>query len=78
MVAALKRAGRRDLVFVGYDRMEPTVNGLINGTLTLLIAHPLQRLAAECLAALRDCAENPGRRPGDRLVVFEVLTAENL
>jgi LacI family transcriptional regulator len=65
-------------VVVGYDRMEPTVNGLIDGTLTLVISHPLQRLAAECLGALRDCAEDPSRRPADRLVAFEILTAENL
>lgn len=78
VLTALKEAGRRDLVVVGYDRMEPTVNGLIDGTLTLVIAHPLQRLAAACLGALRDCAEEPGRRPADRLIPFEVLTAENL
>jgi LacI family transcriptional regulator len=78
VLTALKEAGRRDLVVVGYDRMEPTVNGLIDGMLTLVIAHPLPRLAAACLAALRDCAEDPGRRPGDRLVPFDILTAENL
>jgi LacI family transcriptional regulator len=78
VMVALKEAGRRDLVVVGYDRMPPTVNGLLDGPLTLVIAHPIERLAAECLAALRDCAQDPTRRPADRLIPFEIVTAENL
>ncbi|MBP1804173.1 LacI family DNA-binding transcriptional regulator [Rubellimicrobium aerolatum] len=78
VLVALQEASRRDIVVVGYDRIEPTVNGLIDGALTLVIAHPLQRLASECLGALSECMEDPSRRPPDRLIPFDIITAENL
>jgi LacI family transcriptional regulator len=58
--------------------MEPTMNGLLEGTLTLVIAHPLQRLTTDCLEALRECAEDPSQRPDERVIPFEIVTAENL
>lgn len=78
VLSALRETGRREIVVVGYERMEPTVGGLLDGTLTLAIAHPLQRLAAECLIALRECMEEPARRAADRLIPFDIVTAENV
>jgi LacI family transcriptional regulator len=77
-MAAIQEAGRKDLVAVGYEVIDPTRNGLLDGTLTLVIAHPLQRLAAECLAALGDCVQEPSRPAPDRLIPFDIVTAENL
>lgn len=78
VLTALKEAGRNDLIVVGYERMPPTINGLLDGTLTLAISIPLQRLAAECLSILMECAQDPSRRPSDRMIPFDILTAENL
>lgn len=73
-VASPAHAGR--LVTVGHELMDPTRAGLIDGLLTLVIAHPLARLAAEAIAALRDAAA--GQPPGQRLIGFDIFTAENI
>lgn len=39
-MAAIRDRGREDLVVVGYERIEPTLNGPLDGTVTVVIAHP--------------------------------------
>ena len=67
------------IVTVGYELMEATKAGLLNGTLTLVISHPLQRLANETVAALiraRSSSENAANRTV--LLPFDVITPESL
>ena len=75
---AVAAAGRgQRLVSVGYEMMAPTRAALIDGTLTLAIAHPVQRLAAEAIAAMKDAVL--GRTaPGQRLLNFDIFTPENI
>ena len=73
-VAASGRAGK--LVVVGHELMEPTRAGLMDGVLTLVIAHPIARLAAEAVAAMREAAA--GKPPGQRLIGFDIFTGENI
>jgi LacI family transcriptional regulator len=40
------------LVTVGYELMDETRNGLLDNILTLVISHPLQKLAAETISAM--------------------------
>ncbi|WP_281282968.1 LacI family DNA-binding transcriptional regulator [Rubellimicrobium rubrum] len=77
-LAAVRDAARESLVVVGYERMPTTTTGLLDGTLDFVIAHPLQRLATECLEALLQCAQDPNYRPNDRVVPFELVTSESL
>ena len=45
-MAALRASGRAsELVVVGYDLMDSTKAGLLDGTLKVVIAHPLRQLA---------------------------------
>ena len=73
-IAASGRAGK--LVTVGHELMEPTRSGLMDGLLTMVIAHPIARLAQEAIDAMRDAAA--GQPPGQRLIGFEIFTAENI
>ncbi len=47
------------------------------GVLTMIIAHPVAKLAAECFAALRGAARNKAA-PAQRLIGFDIFTAENI
>ncbi len=75
---AIAASGRgRELVSVGYEIMAPTRAALIDGALTMVIAHPVQRMAAEAVGAMRDAVL--GRTPpGQRLLSFDIFTPENL
>ena len=73
-IAASGRTG--NLVTVGYELMESTRTGLMDGILTMVIAHPLARLAQEAIDAMRDAAL--GHAPGQRLIGFDIFTAENI
>lgn len=73
-IAASGRAGK--LITVGHEMMEPTRTGLIDGILTMVIAHPTTRMIGEAIDAMRDAAT--GRPPGQRLIGFDIFTAENI
>ena len=73
-IAASGRAGK--LVVVGHEMMDPTRTGLIDGILTIVIAHPTARLIHEAIEAMRDAVS--GQPPGQRLIGFDIYTAENI
>jgi LacI family transcriptional regulator len=75
-VANAGKAGK--IVTVGYELMDPTRSGLMDGILTLVIAHPIARLAAESISAMCNAAASPALPPAHRLVSFDIFTAENL
>ena len=76
---ALAEAGRPGrIVTVGYELMEATRAGLMDGLLTLVIAHPIARLAQDAVAAMLETLGHPGAPPAQRLIGFDLYTAENL
>lgn len=82
-MSALRDAGRAgEVIVVGYELMDETRNGLLDGTLNLLISHPLQRLAEITVQAmLAATAEGVDRARDNLLSVklpFEIYTPENL
>ena len=80
VLAALRDAGRgRELVTIGYDLTDVTRTGLLDGTLTLAISHPLEVLARETIAALVRARSGAADAGGQRVVLpFEINTPENL
>lgn len=79
-LAAIRESGRAgQLVTVGYTLMESTRAGLLDGSLTLVISHPFERLARETIqATIR--AKNAAQDAGTQSVQipFEIYTRENV
>jgi LacI family transcriptional regulator len=79
-LAALRAGDRRGrVVTVGYDLLDATRAGLLDGSLTQVISHPFAAIAQQTIEALirgRDMA--PGADAPSALVPFEIHTAENL
>ncbi len=78
-LAALRRAGKAgQIVTVGHDLTEITRAALLDGTVTLIISHPLERLAKEAIESMvgacvsQTLASNP-----TRIVPFDLFTREN-
>lgn len=79
-LAALRRFGRAGgIVTVGYDLMDVTRAALLDGTLTLVISHPLERLARDAISGMvRACSSRSGEGNWTSIVPFEIFTRENL
>lgn len=78
VMAALRGTGRK-LVVVGYDLMDSTRAGLLDGTLSVVISHRIQQMAAEVVAGMTAAARAP--RDGQtytRIVPFDIHTRENI
>jgi LacI family transcriptional regulator len=77
-LAALRGSGRAgSIVVVGYDLMDVTRAALLDGTMNLVISHPLTRLAREAIDGMvRACAQ-PGSNQTS-IVPFDIYTRENL
>lgn len=75
---ALRASGRAgSIITVGNDMTEHTRLGLIDNVLTMIFAHPVQRLATDALVQMQaDLAnETP---PAKRLLNFEIIGPENI
>jgi LacI family transcriptional regulator len=75
---ALRASGRAgSIITVGNDMTEHTRMGLIDNVLTMIFAHPIQRLASDAIAQMQaDLAnETP---PAKRLLNFEIFGPENI
>jgi LacI family transcriptional regulator len=77
-IEALRSSGRaQSIVTVGNDITEHTRTGLMDHVLTMVFAHPVQRLAQEAVAHLvREVAGGAG--PTKKLLAFDVLGPENI
>jgi LacI family transcriptional regulator len=76
-VRASDRAGK--LVVVGYDLMDSTRSGLVDGTLSLVISHPLRQLADEMLKGMVRATRSPNDGVNHtRIVPFHIYTRENI
>lgn len=79
-IAALRDTPRRsDFVAVGYELFDATRAALIDGTLTLVISHPMQALARETLTTMIKVKEIGPHGGAQRVALsFDLYTPENL
>ena len=77
-LAALRAAGRAGkMVVVGYDLTDVTRAALLDGTMTLVISHPLARLARDAIDGMIRACANPGSNQTS-IAPFEIFTRENI
>lgn len=70
-------AGR--LVVVGYELMDITRTALIDGTLTLSIAHPLRKMADAAISGMMAALSSREDSGGQTSIIpFEIYTRENI
>lgn len=79
-LAALHDSGRAgSIVTVGYDLTDVTRAALLDGSLTLVISHPFERLARDAIGGMVRAAASRGEAGNFTSVVpFEIYTRENL
>jgi LacI family transcriptional regulator len=77
---ALRATGRgQDIVVVGIDLTDVTRAALLDGTINVLLSHPIQVMAQETIAAMiRAYDASPDYPPEVMSLPFEIYTAENL
>ncbi|MCX7889698.1 MAG: LacI family DNA-binding transcriptional regulator [Rhodobacteraceae bacterium] len=68
----------RSICVVGLDLPEHTRMGLIAGRLSVVIAHPLDRLLAVAIAEMRADVAQGRATPARRVLPFDILTPENV
>ncbi|SDN52297.1 MULTISPECIES: LacI family DNA-binding transcriptional regulator [unclassified Ensifer] len=80
VLAALRATGRAGtLVVVGYELMDNVKTALLEGAMTMSIAHPLERLAAEAIKGMVAAVSSGGDNASyTKIVPFEIFTRENL
>mgnify|MGYP000128346161 CR=1 FL=1 len=77
-LAALRATGRAgSLVVVGYDLTDVTRAALLDGTMTLLLSHPLARLARDAIDGMIRACSNPSSNQTS-IAPFEIYTRENI
>lgn len=75
---ALRTSGRAgSIITVGNDMTEHTRMGLIDNVLTMIFAHPIQRLASDAIAQMQSDLANEAP-PAKRLLNFEIFGPENI
>jgi LacI family transcriptional regulator len=79
-LAALRASGRPgQITVVGYELMDNTRAALLDNTLTLVIAHPLRRLADEAIGGMIRVVNARGEMVNyTSIVPFEIYTRENI
>lgn len=80
VLTALRTKGRSEsLIVVGYKLMDNVKTALLDGTLTLSIAHPLARLASETINGMVRAVTSPAENASHtRILPFDTFTRENL
>lgn len=77
-IAAIRGAGRSgQVVVVGHDLTRVTRDALLDGTMSMVLSHPLPRMADAVLRELVSACTGPGGG-GSSLIPFEIFTRENL
>ncbi len=79
-LAALRDTPKRDdFVAVGYELFDETRAALIDGTLSMVISHPMQRFAQETITALRHARRAGAHQTAQKITVaFDIHTSENV
>jgi LacI family transcriptional regulator len=77
-LAALRASGHAGkIVVVGYDLTEVTRAALLDGTMSMVISHPLARLARDAIDGMIRACANPGTNQTS-IAPFEIFTRENI
>ncbi len=77
-LAALRSSGKAGkLVVVGYDLTEVTRAALLDSMMTMVISHPLARLARDAIDGMIRACANPGSNQTS-IAPFEIFTRENI
>ena len=77
-LTALRASGKAGkMVVVGYDLTEVTRAALLDGTMTLVISHPLGALARDAIDGMIRACASPGSNQTS-IVPFEIFTRENI
>jgi hypothetical protein len=70
---------RPDFVAVGYELFDATRAALIDGTLSLLISHPIERFGRETIATLMKAKAGEHEGGAHRVALgFDVFTPESV
>ena len=70
---------RQDFVTVGYELFDATRTGLLDGTLTMVISHPLEELARQTIATLVSSISSKSAIGAQRVALdFQIYTSESL
>jgi len=79
-LVAIRSSGKAGIIdCVGYELMEATREGLLDGTLSMVISHPLQRLAETTIAGMiKSKMEGTSRSIQTTILPFDVFTRENI
>lgn len=79
-MAALRTCGAAGkIIAVGYELMDTTRAGLLDGTLTMVISHPLQRLAEATVAGMvKATVAEAGAGKQTVILPFDIYTRENI
>ena len=79
-LAALRDTPKReDFVAVGYELFDETRAALIDGTLTMVISHPMETFARETISTLIKAKEAGADAGAQRVALgFEIYTSENV
>jgi LacI family transcriptional regulator len=79
-VNALRASGRSErIVTVGHDLTDISTTGLLDGIVTLAIAHPIQRLVTETISGMmRACKALPEIDRRTIVLPFDIHTKENV
>lgn len=79
-LAALRAHGSTDQIpVIGFELMDITRAALLDGTMTIAIAHPLSRLAEHVIAGMIRAASAPGGTANHTSILpFDIHTRENI
>lgn len=80
VLSALQASERTsEIVTIGHDIIDATRAGLLNGSLTMVLSHPRERLASETIAGMVRAVDLPQDAGGQKMVLpFDIITRENL
>jgi LacI family transcriptional regulator len=76
----LRTSGKaKSVALVGHELTETTRAALLDGTINLLLSHPVQHLAEHTIAAMIRCHDGgPDYPPESVSLPFDMITPENL
>ncbi len=78
VLETLRASGRgASLVTVGHDMTDHTRMGLVDGLLSMVLAHPIQRLASEAIGLMQG-ERTSGAGLGKRLLNLDIFGPENV
>ena len=79
-IAALRAMPKRpDFVTVGYELFDATRSALIDGTISLLISHPIERFGRETIATLLKAKLSGSEGGAHRVTLdFDIYTPESV